>query len=73
VTWNTIAGLHSGDTAIVYGASSQDLAANALDGAGVPGYQGLTLRTFQNGGAAFITLAGQSTCSSSAWRPGEPG
>ncbi len=61
VTWNTIANMHSGDFAIIYGIGPQNLAATAKDGLGVPGYTGLTLETYQNGGAAFITLAGHSS------------
>ncbi len=61
VTWNTIANMHSGDFAIIYGIGPQNLAATAQDGLGVPGYTGLTLETYQNGGAAFITLAGHSS------------
>ena len=61
VSWNTIANLHAGDAAIVWGVAPQDLTTLAADGLGVPGYQGLTLRTFQGGGAAYLTLAGHST------------
>ncbi|MBV8613202.1 MAG: DUF1929 domain-containing protein [Acetobacteraceae bacterium] len=61
VSWNTIANLHAGDAAIIYGIAPQDLTTFAADGLGVPGFQGLTLRTFQGGGAAYLTLAGYST------------
>jgi hypothetical protein len=61
VSWNTIANFHAGDAAIVYGVGPQDFQTLAVDGLGVPNYQGLTLRTFQGGGAAFVTLTGYST------------
>ena len=61
VSWNTIANFHAGDAAIIYGIAPQDLTTSAANGLGVPAYQGLTLRTFQGGGAAFLTLAGYST------------
>ncbi len=60
VSWNTIASMHSGDFAVVYGIGPQSLANNAQDGMGVSGYTGLTLETYQNGGASFLTLAGFS-------------
>ena len=61
VSWNTIADFHSGDFAVIYGISSQNLAAHAANGLGVTGLSGLTLETFQNGGAAFVTFAGHTT------------
>jgi hypothetical protein len=61
VSWNTIADFHAGDFAVIYGINSQNLSTHATNGLGVPGLTGLTLETFQNGGAAFVTLAGHST------------
>ncbi len=61
VSWNTIANFHAGDFAVIYGIAPQDVAADAADGLGAAGYNGLTLETFQNGGAAFITFAGHQT------------
>jgi probable HAF family extracellular repeat protein len=61
VSWNTIADFHAGDFAVIYGINQQDLAAHAANGLGVAGLSGLTLETFQNGGAAFVTFAGRNT------------
>jgi hypothetical protein len=61
VSWNTIADFHAGDFAVIYGINQQDLAAHAANGLGVAGFSGLTLETFQNGGAAFVTFAGRNT------------
>lgn len=60
VSWNTIANFHAGDFAVIYGISPQNLAENAVDRLGVPNYNGMTLRAFQNGGAAFVTFAGHN-------------
>jgi hypothetical protein len=61
VSWNTIANFHAGDFAAIYGITPQDVAANAANNLGVTGYSGLTLETYQNGGAAFITFAGHNS------------
>jgi hypothetical protein len=61
VSWNTIANFHAGDFAVIYGIGPQNVAASAADGLGVAGYSGLTLETYQNGGAAFVTFAGHNT------------
>jgi hypothetical protein len=61
VTWNTIANFHKGDFAVIYGIGPQNLAATAADGLGVTGYGGLTLETYQKGGAAFVTFAGHTS------------
>ena len=61
VTWNTIANFHKGDFAVIYGIGPQNLATNAANGLGVTGYSGLTLETYQNGGAAFVTFAGHNS------------
>jgi hypothetical protein len=67
-SWNTIANMHAGDAAIVFGIGPQDVKALATNGLGVPNYQGLTLRTFQGGGASYLTLAGYSTADLSIGR-----
>lgn len=56
VSWNTISGFHTGDFAFIAGVTPQTL--RSVPNLGVPGMQGLTFETFQNGGAAFLTLAG---------------
>ncbi|HJS87869.1 MAG TPA: choice-of-anchor tandem repeat GloVer-containing protein [Acetobacteraceae bacterium] len=62
VSWNTIISLHSGDFVAIFGIGPQDVAANAADGLGAPGYTGLTLRmTSQSGGSAYVTLPGYAT------------
>ncbi len=60
VSWNTIANFHKGDFAVIYGVAPQNVAGTAADGLGATGYSGLTLETYQNGGAAFVTFAGHN-------------
>jgi hypothetical protein len=61
VSWNTVVNFHAGDFAVVYGVSPQNVAATVANGLGVPNYSGLTLETYQNGGAAFLTRAGHNS------------
>lgn len=60
VSWNTIVNMHAGDGAVIYGITAQDITGNAQDGFGAPGVGNLTVETYQNGGAAFVTFTGFS-------------
>jgi Ca2+-binding RTX toxin-like protein len=58
-TWSTIANFRSGDSATVWGVTSDDFTLTWLDGQGAPGYTGLTA-VFQKDDVpeSAITLAG---------------
>lgn len=59
--WSTVAGLHAGDTATIWGVTQQGFSVNWQDGQGAAGYTGLTLHAIAAGRPnASLTLAGYS-------------
>ncbi|HYZ21924.1 MAG TPA: hypothetical protein VE690_07165 [Rhodopila sp.] len=60
--WDTVAGLHAGDSVTVWGVSLQDFRLAWLDGQGAPGATGLTaVFTAPDAPAVALTLAGYTS------------
>lgn len=60
--WSTVEGFHSGDAVTVWGLTPQDFTLNWVDGAGAPGYTGLTLGATAAGQSdANLTLVGYTS------------